>query len=147
MKQYKLLKDLPDAKAGTIFTHDGDDSYRYESLQYLDGISWYREVCVENNPEWFELVLPVSEPVKEKIYVTRLWQHDNFKGNGNDAFWYQFCTSKPIEYINNSKLKQAIENCINGDTVVEDKPVLHISDDGKEMKQGDREFTVYFDLW
>ncbi len=61
--KYRLLKDLPDAKAGAIFTFDGDDSYCYESIQYNDGISWYRRVCVENNREWFELV--VEDTVEE----------------------------------------------------------------------------------
>lgn len=65
MRKYKLLRDLPDAKAGTIFTFDGDDSYEYESIQYKDGKSWYKENVIHDNPEWFQ---PIHEPLSSCIY-------------------------------------------------------------------------------
>lgn len=65
IKTYRLLKDLPDCKAGSIFTFDGDCNYDYESTQYTDGKSWYRNVVVENNLEWFEELKEVE--VKARI--------------------------------------------------------------------------------
>ena len=57
MKKYRLLKDLPDSKAGDIYelisAYGGDTAY------YLGGdpdLSYWRPINVENNPEWFEEV-------------------------------------------------------------------------------------------
>lgn len=66
----------------------------------------------------------VSEPVKERIDISQLEVHDNFRGNGNDSFWYQFCSSKYLSVYDCSKLCDQIESVLNNDTVVEDrKPV------------------------
>lgn len=56
LKKYRLKKDLPDCAAGSLFIHDGGDCYNYESTQYSDGKSWYKESVIETTPEWFELV-------------------------------------------------------------------------------------------
>ena len=75
MKRYKLLKDLPFAKAGTVFTRntfkskDGLSDYDYlETHILLDGdqdetcFSLRRSYFINNFDEWFE-----EEP---KIYFT-----------------------------------------------------------------------------
>ncbi len=56
--KYKLLQDLPDAKAGTILTWDGNNCYDYESsrtgqISESETMSWYRKEFVEATPEWF----------------------------------------------------------------------------------------------
>lgn len=71
-KRYRLLKDLPDCAAGAIFTHDGDDCYNYESTQYSDLKSWYKENVIQNNPEWF------SE-VEEEVPFTWEWTDELVK--------------------------------------------------------------------
>jgi len=61
MKEYKLLKDLPDLEAGAIFE---------ENREGLDNNYWcksrvfYPCPVVENNPAWFKEVKEVKE-VKE----------------------------------------------------------------------------------
>lgn len=58
MKQYKSLKDLPEAKSGSIFEplKYNDEVYGFK-LQ--DGITTqYPKQIVENNKDWFELIEP-----------------------------------------------------------------------------------------
>jgi len=57
-KKYRLLKDLPDAKAGTELISDGQGNYDYKTPT---DSGWYNEEYVENNPTWFELVEPSKE--------------------------------------------------------------------------------------
>lgn len=70
-RQYRLLRDLPDAKAGTILTFDENNCYDYESKRLIKSddttVSWYNKEFVENSPDWFELVTPVVE--NEKKYL------------------------------------------------------------------------------
>jgi len=67
-KRYRLLKDLPDAKAGTILSLGGyeKDLYMYSGI-LDDGqeASWYVKSTVENNPEWFEEIHQPKEELKE----------------------------------------------------------------------------------
>lgn len=69
--------------------------------------------------EGYTITPPVSEPVKERIDISWLQIHDNFKGNGSDSFWYQFCSSKYLSISDCSKLSDKIESALN-DTVVDD---------------------------
>lgn len=104
-KKYRLLKDLPDCAAGSIFTYDGNHSYDYETAQCNP--SWYHKVVVENTPSWWE---EVKEP--ERIIISHLKRHDSFK-DGGDSFWYQFCASQPLWNKSNEDIIKAIENVIN----------------------------------
>lgn len=68
MKYYRLLKDLPDLKAGEMFSRPIENDYKYlrdDSNKYMyvrmyhkgyDEGTWYSSDNVENNPEWFEEV-------------------------------------------------------------------------------------------
>lgn len=125
-KKYRLLKNLPDAKAGQHYIYN--KSYnRY----YLDGNvlgSYWDIEYVQDNPEWFELV---TEPsiAPERITVKHLSQHD-YVNNDNrykDNFWYQLEVTKPLWHLNNTEVMKKIENVLN-DTplqqVQEDKPFL-----------------------
>lgn len=56
-EKYELVRDLPDADAGTILEWDGGDHYDYKSKRNFDDdttLSWYRKEFVENNPAWFK---------------------------------------------------------------------------------------------
>lgn len=108
-KKYRLLKDYFDP-CGSVMAGVIKDEY-----QWMARFALLNPGDCAIKKDWFEEVLPEQSLPKEpeRIEVSHLWKHDNFKGNGNDSFWYQFCTSKPIEHINNSKIKQAIENVLN----------------------------------
>jgi hypothetical protein len=73
-KQYKLLKDLPDAKAGTIFTSDGEDGGYYYPDLFGRNQSWcWKEPVEQEDSEWFEEIKPeVKEErnpfIHEKVY-------------------------------------------------------------------------------
>ena len=60
MKQYKLLKDLPDLKAGVIF----EDSK--ESDDYVCGDYKFLYNHVEDNTEWFEEIRENMVEIKLK---------------------------------------------------------------------------------
>lgn len=60
MKLYKLLKDLPNEKAGAMFY-----SNAYGNFYNSDSVC-YEKDTIENNPEWFE---PVKEKVKKKVWI------------------------------------------------------------------------------
>jgi hypothetical protein len=57
-KRYKLKKDLPDCKAGTILEQDKPDGlYMYVGeTDGGDADSWYVKEVVETNQDWFELI-------------------------------------------------------------------------------------------
>ena len=59
--KYKLIKDTPTRKAGTIFTLSADNRY----INLSDGTNCNEIYCrseVEDNTEWFE---PIFEEVDE----------------------------------------------------------------------------------
>ncbi len=58
-KEFILLKDLPDAKAGTVLKYDCDGCYDYTSNNNEE--CWYNKIHVENNPDWFKEVKPIPE--------------------------------------------------------------------------------------
>lgn len=58
-KKYRLLKDLPDADAGTLLFLQ-DNVYYYKTRTESD--AYYTPCAVENNPTWFQRV-------DEKIYT------------------------------------------------------------------------------
>lgn len=110
-KRYRLLKELPDSKVGDIYTwNDTFNHYYKEGNDY--GGRWH-STYVENNPEWFEEVLPVSEPVK--VNELRCYGFD-----GQETM-YQFsvvgCNHKALPL---TVVKDAVEKYLNNDTVVED---------------------------
>jgi len=57
MKKYKLLKDLPDLKAGAILYVNGcDGGFFYDGGEYTHPQYMYSEETVYSQPEWFEEV-------------------------------------------------------------------------------------------
>lgn len=61
MMKYKLLKDLPDVKAGTIFTKSSDKSVVYEYTNDEGYNDFYDVEKVESNPDWFAPYLFTTE--------------------------------------------------------------------------------------
>lgn len=107
----------------------------------------YRVTLPENTPT------PPKEESKERVEVM-LTGIQNKNVHAWEKFphklypcTYEFHCEKEVPKDKFPAIKQAIEKALNEDTVIEDKPVLHISDDGKEMTEGDREYTVDLDSW
>jgi len=106
--------------------------YGFRNISGTIHLEWSKDF-VENNPDYFELV---TEPsiVPERIEVSRIGIHDNFMGNKSDSFWYQFCTSKPLNIALFPPIQRTIENVLN-DTVVEDKRYHELFDENKMLLQ------------
>jgi hypothetical protein len=105
-KTYVLLKDLPDAKAGSEYVYN--NTYK---RYYLDGNvlgSYWDAEYVENNPDWFKLKQPVED---KRIEVSKFCKFDT-KNTGED-FYYQFCASKPIPKEFSEQICRAIEYVVN----------------------------------
>lgn len=76
MRKYKLLKNLPDVKAGTILQRrDGEANYWYTDNK--DCRTFYKADVVENNPELFE---EIKEP---KFKVGDIVVCSNYSDNYN----------------------------------------------------------------
>lgn len=115
MKRFKLLKDLPDLKAGddVIFERVGDitmPTYREYSFS-RDGKRWHYPVrVVESCPDFFEEVNTVE---KERIEVTlsknRGLSDNRVKGE------YSLRSSIEIPEEKLPEIKKAIESVLNGE--------------------------------
>ncbi len=111
---YILLKDLPDGSiVGDVYAKYGDqyrnERFRKDKCPVIEDAAWFTWQ-VENNPEWFKL----KEHVEEKrIEVSHFNVHDNLKGNGWDSFFYQFCSSKPLQKELSEQICMAIEYVVN----------------------------------
>lgn len=128
-KQYKLLKLYPSLpfnwEVGMILGQ-GDrgsrGSYSPCNGKYTD---WYiQQDDVEKNPDYFTEVLPVSEPVKERVTVSIGSCAENYKFNNKTSFNTVFQTNIPITSELSPKVQQAIEKVLNNDTVVEDRQFI-----------------------
>lgn len=94
-------------KAGTVYVQKGADYYWpiiNDAHVPTGQLDFY---TVKNNPEWFKEVPAV---------VSSFNVHDNFPGNGIDAFWFQFCSSKKIDLLKHQiPIQRAIESIINAE--------------------------------
>jgi len=111
-KRYRLLKDLPDAKAGTELISDGQGNYDYKTPT---DSGWYNEEYVENNPTWFELIEP-SKEVQERIEVKigkENWQGEWLANFSREQRCHLFFSSKEISEDKFPAIKQAIECILN----------------------------------
>lgn len=109
-KTFKLKKNIPGAKAGSIAEYGKSCGCYIIIIENSERLHFPASL-VENNTEWFEEVLPVSEPVKEIIKVTVY----PYGGNGFNGF-----TTPKIEKEKFPLIQKAIESVLNNDTVVED---------------------------
>lgn len=143
-KRYRLLKDLPGLKAGTVF-EKCDDVTRpaCRDYAYKDDETqrrwWYHPKDVENNPEWFSEILP-----EEKSF-------DKYRGNLKDDYGrIIFEISESGKYIveeykgdveEETKLPEgyilAKKSPAPSTNILEDKKaVLFVTEDGVEIRQG-----------
>lgn len=117
VKRYRLIKDLPDAKAGTILTSDDKyDTYDYKSHRTGNPIGtafyWYKKEFVENNPEWFELIPESKEQLQVPVEVKNVRIMLDLIG-GEGGHTYGFDVPKEISKDKFPAIKQAIENALN----------------------------------
>lgn len=137
-KKYRLLKDLPDYKAGEIFIENGwykkDDVRRRSysrAVPVVGGISYPDSIedwIIENNPTFFEEVK--EEPAQE----------------------FKWDEATAVEFANWYKDKQGCSHYWGKDLLklfkeskqqpVEEKPVLFTSFDGVAIFEGDDYYTV-----
>lgn len=105
-KKYRLLKDLPDYKAGELFEFDG--RYYKASTPCSEGTHGrWPPKYVENNPDWFQEVV---EP--ERIEVSGMFV-DRRKINFKDTWTFTYEVSAEIPDSKFPALKKAIEACLN----------------------------------
>ena len=109
MKQYRLLKDLPDADAGTIFTSDNKGAYDYLS-KGTKLPSWYDGEYVENNFSWFEEVNTVEKV--EQIEVTKITSTRTTDYDGFEACINVYFNTWP-DRNKYEEIKKAIEQVLN----------------------------------
>jgi hypothetical protein len=102
-KKYRLLKDLPDAKVGTIFSYTEDGYYTAETPGE-DGIcgKWPPHY-VQSNSEWFK------EEAPARIEVSNL---EVLKSTPRG---YSFDTSRAISKDLFPAISRAIEAVVNGE--------------------------------
>lgn len=111
-KKYRLLKDLPEAKAGDIYVNQGN-SDRYQNEYTLTQKSpviehnSYFKWQVENNPEWFEEVKDkqVRITVKDFYFI----QEDN-----HGYCYYNIKVDRLLSPTQDVPvIKKAIDYCLN----------------------------------
>ena len=148
MKRYKLLKDLPFAKAGTVFTRntfkskDGLSDYDYlETHILLDGhqdetcFNLQRNYFINNFDEWFK-----EEP---KIYFTiDFFRKEIAKVSEKEIMGYAINNLKNLGVLFNSK--EEAEKYLE---YLKAKEV--IKQDAKDFKPdwSDREQPKFFGYW
>lgn len=127
MKYYKLLKDLPDVKAGAIF--EWNEGYSYEYYWEKETNRKYDADLVKENKEWFEPCLFISEdgePIFNDDRVHLLYKDEITSGKAtkygfdgqllpypaSDCLWFK-SKQKAEEYIESLKPKFKV-----GDIVV-----------------------------
>lgn len=101
--KYKLLKDLPDAQAGTIYEEDRNGWYRPLNDSNIQR-TWHPAHVKES--EWFE-------PIPDRIVISDL--RLNIKPNGRNDRYYQFNASRCLEESSNTAIIAAIESIVNND--------------------------------
>lgn len=112
-RKYRLLKDLPETKAGTILTwSEKEKVYTYQSDYDTGQDSYYQSSVVENNPEWFEEVKEPEAPARIEV------DHLHNIGVTGMGVNYKFYTNREIKYEHFPAVSRAIEAVVNGDSRV-----------------------------
>ncbi len=97
-KSYTLLHDLPDYKAGQIFTwHEGLVYYCAADKDARGEIGKWPARFVENNPEWFEPV--------QKVEVTYA-SSDNLFIQRSDGQWMKDDLSRVAAVLNGEMIRK-----------------------------------------
>nr|DAS13953.1 MAG TPA: hypothetical protein [Caudoviricetes sp.] len=147
MKRYKLLKDLPFAKAGTLFTRntfkskDGLSDYDYlETSMLLDGdqdetcFGLKRNYFINNFDEWFE---EIKEP-KKYYYILDIW------GVYNEKYEVESLLKNRKEIGNYFKTEEEAEEYL---AYLKAKAVLKEDTKGFKPDWTDEEQNKYSGCW
>ena len=108
-KRYRLKKDYVTPR----FTYAKGADVSYLGGMYVIGIETFTEEALKTTPEWFEEVLPVSEPVKERIEISSFNTLSRFTPVGKVIQVLEVVTDKKITGDRFPAIKQAIESCLN----------------------------------
>jgi hypothetical protein len=103
-KQYKLMHDLPDLRAGAIFESIKGGRY-YQS----SGGQRYKAEEVERNRFFFEEIK--EQPIRNEVHSIAAAE----KEINDHIHSYYFFTSQKIDKEKLPIVKKTIENCINGE--------------------------------
>lgn len=107
-RRYRLLRDLPDSKAGDVYILTNEPYH--ECAYYKNGKlsdSYWMPKNVEDNPDWFELIEP--ERIKVRILPFENYAEGKFLG------YYVIEPTRAIPEEKLSLIKKAIENVLNDD--------------------------------
>lgn len=101
-KKYRLLKDLPDYKAGSLIKFNDETGYYQFEEECDDGVKGqWPPRYVDNNPDWFELINERIEVISVRFCILP---------NENSV---EINFDKKIKVSQFPLIKQAIENAIN----------------------------------
>lgn len=122
---YKLLKDLPDMKAGQLYIKvlepAGADYYiavdKYDHNKAAEG-KIYTAETVENNPDFFQLQQPKEEEQPKRFEVSIFGYRKKYTDPRCTDAVYSFYTNVPIPEEKYEAVKKAIEFVLS-----ENKPV------------------------
>lgn len=124
-KKYRLLKDLPDSKVGDEYIWNNSMEAYYKNGNVQD--SYWNGEAIENNPEWFEEVIPNKQRVNGWYLVMddrKIWYPCKF----TDGYWWlnpDFPKVNDTFFRNINEIKQPTPTTASvlnndADTVVED---------------------------
>lgn len=102
MKHYKLLKDLPTIKAGTIFEEQERHGYRTLAAKNIGRLYEIDADLIENFDEWFEEIKSFVVPDEFEMGFWTIM-------HGDDGFYTWFLPSDEFEEDYEEKLKQHME--------------------------------------
>ena len=151
MKRYKLLKDLPFAKAGTLFTRntfkskDGLSDYDYlETSILLDGnqdetvFGIKRNYFINNFDEWFEEIKEAEKP-KKYFYIGSMGHIESDEPRG-----WELSLSLRKMIGNHFETKEETEAYL---TYLEAKAIIKQDTKGFKPDWNDEEEDKFFGYW
>lgn len=87
-KRYRLLKDTPEFRAGSIFYLVGNN---YEEITYAGRP--YNRKFVESNPDWFELIEDAEKDTDELIAIQFILKDKPYRWCQTKESWAKYIDS------------------------------------------------------
>jgi len=139
-KRYRSIKELFNWTTGHIVPIGELFEQIPNTQKYYNKKGWFvsEDACL--NKDYFEEVLPVSEPAKGRVTVSIGACAENNKTSYNTVFQ----TNIPITSELSPKVQSAIEKVLNNDTVVEDKPYFTLAQAIQKVTEN-KDFHVLHD--
>lgn len=148
-KKYKLLRDLPDADAGTVltFTDEGDsEGYLYPE-KFGRGNIWCRKDTVEQNPTWFQEV----KPEKIEVMVWNVHERNQYGENYHYAvpLGYEIpkdkfhSIKKAIEFVLNDQEIRGVQDEYNGSRLYSESELNKARELAFNAAREGKAFSVY----